>query len=697
MGKKLEIVTLDDIRLFFDDINAATISSKDLVQDTFIFPPGHEDKVQEILEKLRSPTNLLVWGSRGVGKTLFLKKTYYDLLDANNKSVLPLFIDLNQVHHLTESLSTSTTLSDANRLPLQNHLLERYYKMMIYRGVLEFFRNRSMDDKVLDFLQALLGSSINKNKEIRDLKSYLEQEIIALGSPFSSQELINGNLHLSATISFKNALKKFLTNSYSEIFEKIHRVLEVKTFIIFFDEFSMLPAELQDVLMSSVIQSLETRKEYKIYFKIAVMNGRYFIDTQTKDMYQHGFLPLKLEKEYHDIFKCADPDTSIDKYYEAVCLNRLRGMANSFLDENGKIIKHGSQVNRLFSDPEGADCFKFLVNFASYNFRRFFKFILNICNEKPKSHHFTEEMILRQSNSLYAELMSKIKQNPELQQYTPSIDSFLSDLINSLPENTLYFALSDDRPFIIRTLELFSIITQVTDIIKDNRQIPTYLLDLSTYVAIKGLSLEEVREKLAELSIFRIDDIDKIQVFDTSDFEAIQMASKVGEEFQELDHYYRDILELESDLNAGEDEAYVTKSIDRIFKKIEEKYNIKYTRETLEQKIKSYNSRSEILLEADKTLKEEAKNVDQIQEIQLAVITKAASEGYNKQAEFQKLSKLPHMDARLLDELTKIKIGNDFLEVLNSDEGKINALLHLVPMDVRPTLKKVVENLHVSA
>lgn len=189
MSIKLGTITLNDLRLFFSEINAATISSKDLIKDTFVLPPGSEAKVQEILEKLRSPTNLLVWGSRGVGKTLFLKKAYYDLVDSTNNSILPIFIDLNKVHHLTESLTKSTKLSDAERLPLQNQLLERYYKMMIYRGVLECFRNRNMDNKVLDFLRALLGSEFSKNKKIEDMKSYLEQEIIALGSPFSPKSL----------------------------------------------------------------------------------------------------------------------------------------------------------------------------------------------------------------------------------------------------------------------------------------------------------------------------------------------------------------------------------------------------------------------------------------------------------------------------------------------------------------------------
>src|SRR5271157_3759239 len=253
MPDKVEIVTLNDLRLFFGEINAATIGSKDLVQDTFVFPPGREDKVQIILEELRAPTNLLVWGSRGVGKTLFLKKTYYDLLDAKNQDILPIFVDLNKVHHLTETLTKSTKLSDAERLPLQNELLERYYRMMIYRGVLECFRNRNMDNQVLDFLRSLLGTGFSKNKKIEDIKSYLEQEIIALGSPFSSQELISGNLHISDTISYKDALQKFLTNSYSEIFEKIYLVLGVKTFILIFDEFSMLPANLQDAMMSNVI------------------------------------------------------------------------------------------------------------------------------------------------------------------------------------------------------------------------------------------------------------------------------------------------------------------------------------------------------------------------------------------------------------------------------------------------------------
>ncbi|HME53844.1 MAG TPA: hypothetical protein VKM55_16570 [Candidatus Lokiarchaeia archaeon] len=684
-------VTLNDVRQFFAESNAATIGSKDLIQDTFIFPPGREDKIDEILDKLRSPTNLLLWGSRGVGKTLFLKKTYFDLLDSKNKSILPIFIDLNKVYHLSDSLAKASALSDADRIPLQNQLLERYYRVMIYRGVLECMKDRGLDNKVVDFLRSLFGSK--ETRKIDDIKSYLETEIIALGTPFSAQDLVKGKLTLSNTISYQDDVQTFLTNSYSEIFEKIYKTLDVRSFILIFDEFSMLPANLQDAMMSNVIQSLETKRQYTIYFKIAVMSGRYLIDTQTKDMYQHGFLPIRFEREYYDIFKggTVDPDTAIDRYYEAVCLNRLRGMADRYNDFKGNPVKDGQQIVQLFTDPNGANCFKMLVNFAGYNFRRFFMFISNICNDKSKANYFTEEMILRQSNSYYTELLSKIKQNPELQQYSQCVDAFLNELVKSLPEDTLYFGLSDDQPFIVRTLEYFSIITQVTDKVKDKRKIPIYLLDLSTYVAIKELGLKELREKFAKgtLSIFRVGDIDKVIVFNTDDFKGIQMAYKIDDKFQELQHYYQDILDLEADLAAGEDKNYVAKSIQRILKKIDDRYKEKYTKETLEKKLKSYDSRSETILEADKTLKQEAKKEEQIASVQAAAAATAASEGYDKDVEFGKFSKVASMDARLLDELTKLKITYDQLKGYKGNAPKIEALTNQLPWDVRPTLTKV--------
>src|SRR5271157_1337542 len=600
--EKLEIVTLNDVLQYFAENNAATIGSQDLIQDTFIFAPGNEDKIQEILDKMWSPTNLLIWGTRGVGKTLFLKKTYYDLLDEKNKHVMPIFIDLNKVYHFADSLANSSFLSEKERGPLQNELLEYYIRVMIYRGFLECLRNRNLDNKLLDFLKTLLGIDFSKKQKISEIRGFLEKEIIYLGAPFSAQDLIAGKLTLAPNISYREEIQKLLTNPYSEIFDKIYRALGTRTFIIILDEFSMLPARLQDAMMGNVIQSLESKREYTVYYKIAVMSGRYLIDTQTKDMYQHGFLPMRFEREYFDIFKGADPETSIDKYYEALCLNRLRGMAGHFLNEKGSSMEDGMQVENLFTDSNGTNCFKMLVNFAGYNFRRFLTFIANICKEKPEAHCFTEEMILQQSNSHYIEMIGKIKENPELQQYAQCVDSFLTELVELLPQDTLYFALSDDQPFIIRALEYFSIITQVTDKVKEKRKIPIYLLDLSTYVAIKELGLKELREKFAKgtLSIFRVGDIDKVIVFNTEDFKGIQMAYKIDEKFQEMSHYYQDILDLEADLAAGEDKAYVAKSIDRILKKIEQKYKEKYTKETLEKKLKSYDTRSETILEADR-------------------------------------------------------------------------------------------------
>jgi predicted RNA binding protein with dsRBD fold (UPF0201 family) len=91
-----------------------------------------------------------------------------------------------------------------------------------------------------------------------------------------------------------------------------------------------------------------------------------------------------------------------------------------------------------------------------------------------------------------------------------------------------------------------------------------------------------------------------------------------------LTHYYHGILELEADIAAGENEDYVAKSIDRIFTKIEMKFKENYTRETLEKKIKSFDTRSDVILEADKTLQTETNIEEQIQQVQLAAIAKAA-------------------------------------------------------------------------
>jgi hypothetical protein len=694
MSSKLDPITLNIVRSYFAESNAAQIGSKDLIQDTFIYPPGREDKIQEILDKLQSPTNLLVWGTRGVGKTLFLKKTYYDLLDSKNKSILPMFIDLNKVYHLSDSLAKASALSDADRIPLQNQLLERYYRVMIYRGVLECMRDRGLDNKVVDFLRSLFGSK--ETKKIDDIKTYLESEIIALGSPFSAQDLAKGKLTLSNSISYQDDMQNFLTNSYSEIFEKIYKTLDVKTFILIFDEFSMLPAHLQDAMMSNVIQSLESKKQYTIYFKIAVMSGRYLIDTQTKDMYQYGFIPIKFEREYYDIFKGVDPDAAIDKYYEAVCQNRLRGMADKFVDAKDSVIKAETATMQLFTDVNGVNSFKMLVNFAGYNFRRFFMFISNICNDKSKARLFTEDMIHKQSSSYYNELISKIKQNPELQQYSQCVDSFLNELVKSLPEDTLYFGLSDDQQFIIRMLEYFSIITQVTEKVKDRRKIPIYLLDLSTYVAIKELALKEVQEKMnkGQLQVFRIQDIDKVNVFDTEAFKGIQMAYKIDDKFQELSHYYQDILDLETDLASGEDKAYVTKSIQRILKRIEDKYKEKYTKESLDKKLKSYDSRGETILDSDKSLKQEAKKEEQIISVQQAAATAAAATaGYDAETETLKLSKLANVDARLLEELIKLKIPYDLLASMKGNTAKIEGLTNQLPWDVRPTLAKVMSSI----
>jgi hypothetical protein len=224
------------------------------------------------------------------------------------------------------------------RLPLQNQLLEHYIRVMIYRGVLECLRNRNLENKLLDALKTLLGIDFSKKQKIAEVRQFLEKEIIYLSAPFSAQELIAGKLTLANDINYRDEILKLLANPYSEIFDKIYKALGTRTFIIFLDEFSMLPAHLQDAMMSNVIQSLETKREYTVYFKIAVMSGRYLIDTQTKDMYQHGFLPMRFEREYFDIFKGADPEVSIDKYYEALCLNRLRGMADRFVDQKDKSI-----------------------------------------------------------------------------------------------------------------------------------------------------------------------------------------------------------------------------------------------------------------------------------------------------------------------------------------------------------------------
>jgi hypothetical protein len=290
--------------------------------------------------------------------------------------------------------------------------------------------------------------------------------------------------------------------------------------------------------------------------------------------------------------------------------------------------------------------------------------------------------------------MVKISQNPELQQYSKCVDVFLNELVNSLPEDTLYFGLNEDQFFIIRILEYFSIITQVTDKIKDRRKIPIYLLDLSTYVAIKELRLHELREKITKgtLSIFRIGDIEIINVFNADDFTGIQMAAKIDQKFQELQHYYQDILDLEADLAAGDDEAYIAKFTQRIFKKIEDKYGEKYTKESLERKLKSHDTRSEAILDIDKTLKQDALKEEEIISVQQEVAAIAANEGYDVETETTRFSNMTNIDARLIEELTKLKITFDLLKSIKENVSKEEALTYQLPWDVRPTFIKVMSS-----
>jgi hypothetical protein len=453
----------------------------------------------------------------------------------------------------------------------------------------------------------------------------------------------------------------------------------------------MLPANLQDAMMSNVIQSLETKREYTVYFKIAVMSGRYLIDTQTKDMYQHGFLPMRFEREYFDIFKGADSEASIDKYYEALCLNRLRGMADRFVDGKDALIREGMQVDKLFSDDKGENCFKMLVDFAGYNFRRFLTFITNMCDANPAAHYFTEDMIFQQAILHYNGHLDKFRENIELQQYSPAVDAFLAEIAQALPNNTLYFALSDDQPYIIRALEYFSVITQVSDKLKDNRKIPIYLIDLSTYVSLKKYSLHDMHDLYVngQLALFNIGNLDKVPVYTAEDLRGIQVALKIEEKYQDLAHYYQDIIDLDAELAAGEDKAYVSKSQDRILKKIEQKYKEKYTRETLDAKLKAFETRLETILKADKFVKNDLKKEDQIQKILQATLGAKAAASYSSDKESAKFAKRANMDPRLIEELIKLKITDEYLASVKGNPAKVDALANLLPVDVRGTFNKV--------
>lgn len=92
----------------FVNNNASTLNSDTEINNNFNFHPNLEKAFLKIFDSVKDFDNTIMYGARGVGKTLFLKKIKQYYLNKKN-GVLPLFIDLSDLriilhHYKNENL-----------------------------------------------------------------------------------------------------------------------------------------------------------------------------------------------------------------------------------------------------------------------------------------------------------------------------------------------------------------------------------------------------------------------------------------------------------------------------------------------------------------------------------------------------------------------------------------------------------------
>ena len=510
--------TLYNLKKVFDNLNAGVLSHKDQVNSEFVKPPGsRSSEFNDIVKRFMEVSRDKIWGTRGVGKTIFLKKAFFNLIE--DDEVLPIYLDLNKAFHIINKLKH---LEDSRRIHLESKIIDKYYRLMIYKSLLHTLncKNQNQSDLVdylLKFFSNLCGVNF-KDHQLELIIEQINEQISNLSNPFKTRDIDKAEINLTDSIIGHSEINKnYLNKNLLNIFETIHNLLEVNKFLVIFDEFSKLPKDLQEETINQLTTSRfgQSTGNFEIGFKIVIMNGRYLVDTSTADLNHHGVSEFHFEYKYFDIFNGKNGENALYGFFKKLFNQKISNsnelIENGNLEYNGKTYDNGKEYLAFFRDEE---TFRLLVKLGGYNVRRFYRMILGLANlsknatriRNTKKEIFTYQIT---KGLIYEYIVSKyirerrdsLKNNDLVSEIYPFIfgeDKFLENLVKKQVEamndredlkNPLFFQWFKENPSkLVRTLIYYGILTPITtrrdDKNNTGNDYPIYLIDLAFYIVL---------------------------------------------------------------------------------------------------------------------------------------------------------------------------------------------------------------------
>lgn len=510
----------------FELRNANFINTKEELEKVFRRNFEHIifDKLDNLYQKLSRDTHHIIFGQRGVGKTLYLKKIKYDYLYNEEFEILPLFVDLTQMRDF---------LKDLDKIDLSNEikviLFKFYFKFLLISDLLKISKEyialndngnfKKMKKKIETFLREIIGL------ERLDISTeeYLDETIKNFKNPINLTEISNEG------IIFINPIKNMIERSEIElgkmikeqdldqIFKKMSEKLGFSKFIILLDEFSMLSEEWQNNLASLLTDYLKNKiGSYDLKFKISIMEGRYLVDQRNNNFHEEFGNEIRFEIEFMKNFQGKGADSKLLMFYKNILLNRI-DIVNEY---------------DIFVDFQA---FRNICYFSGFKVRDFLSFMYQICERNGLKSKITTNMVYDICNGYYRNQLSRFSETVNIE-YITSYMKELGDFLKS-STNQLYFLSSDYSKNFFQVLlyyKIFAFVSFSTREKSDAVDIRGILLDFSTaifYDIIKKSDLYTMELKYLNFSNAQLFNSNPIS---NKDLSRIKKLLKIGNGLQEI-------------------------------------------------------------------------------------------------------------------------------------------------------------------
>ncbi|PWI48180.1 hypothetical protein CEE45_07680 [Candidatus Heimdallarchaeota archaeon B3_Heim] len=145
------MVLLKELKPKFTARNANSISTKEDVDNNFNIPKGSlASRFHILYDRVKDYDNSIIFGARGVGKTLYLKKAKFDYL-YSKEGILPIFIDLSDIRETFKAADQIGLDTVQRRL-----LFHRYLRFLIILEITNMYKSY-IDTKSKSFWNRFKG------------------------------------------------------------------------------------------------------------------------------------------------------------------------------------------------------------------------------------------------------------------------------------------------------------------------------------------------------------------------------------------------------------------------------------------------------------------------------------------------------------------------------------------------------------